>query len=47
MARGGPLAYIPAVFVTGGGAMSSKALQTLAFLALIALTLYVAFGGAA
>lgn len=45
MARRGALAYIPHIIVRGPPSMSSKALQTLAFLLLIALTLYVAFGG--
>lgn len=51
MARRRSLAYIPRVpivpheIVKGVGVMSSKALQMLAFLALVALTFYVAFGG--
>ena len=45
MARQGALTYIPHTNVRGQQNMSSKALQTLAFLLLIALTLYVAFGG--
>lgn len=45
MARWGRLAYIPHVIVKGLLPMSSKTLQTLSFLVLIALTLYVAFGG--
>jgi len=45
MARRGALAYIPHNIVKGPHIMSSKALQTVAFLLLIALTLYVAFGG--
>jgi hypothetical protein len=45
MARGPVLAYIPHVPVEGERAMSSKSLQNLAFILLIALTLYVAFGG--
>ena len=39
------LAYIPHNMVRGPQNMSSKALQTLAFVVLVALTLYVAFGG--
>ena len=45
MARGGPSAYIRHAIVKGPHLMSSKALQTVAFLLLIALALYVAFGG--
>jgi len=45
MARRGALAYIPHNIVKGPQSMSSKALQTLAFVVLVALTLYVAFGG--
>ena len=47
MARGSPLAYIQREFVDGRRGMSPKALQALAFLLLIVLTLYIAFGGGA